>query len=444
MNNKLRWSRLKLKLILCLIGSFVASALLFLLLQSAGEDLLEHYRTRSSFIHKQEEQALPALQEYISGQHLALKDDAKIAEWVRKAKYVNLYLYKDNQFLYSTDGYTIKTENTRFLPDPNIFSKSEYSTVTFADTGAQVYMEYFFEYKYYNLIMIMGVILSFLFFIVLVLFFINKKTSYIGVLEKEIKILEGGNLDYPITLKGKDELSSLAQSINEMRKSFIERLESEEQARLANSELVTAMSHDLRTPLTALVGYLDIIEYKKYQDDEALAKYIHNSREKAYQIKHLSDKLFEYFTVYNTEENDLEFESYDGIQLMDQLIDEQSMLLESHGFRVEWESAPVPFRVELHLISFRRVFDNLFSNITKYADASAPVTIDYKIEGRWLLMEITNVINTEAQEVHSTGIGLKTCQKIIRQHRGEITFTSTSGRYSVHIRLPVDTAQPQS
>lgn len=46
-------------------------------------------------------------------------------------------------------------------------------------------------------------ILSFLFFIVLVLFFINKKTSYIGVLEKEIKILEGGNLDYPITLKGR-------------------------------------------------------------------------------------------------------------------------------------------------------------------------------------------------------------------------------------------------
>lgn len=180
-------------------------------------------------------------------------------------------------------------------------------------------------------------ILSFLFFIVLVLFFINKKTSYIGVLEKEIKILEGGNLDYPITLKGKDELSSLAQSINEMRKSFIERLESEEQARVANSELVTAMSHDLRTPLTALVGYLDIIEYKKYQDQEALAKYIHSSREKAYQIKHLSDKLFEYFTVYNTEENDLEFESYDGIQLMDQLIDEQSMLLENHGFRVAWE-----------------------------------------------------------------------------------------------------------
>ena len=72
-----------------------------------------------------------------------------------------------------------------------------------------------------------------------------------------------------------------------MRKSFIGRLESEDKARLANSELITAMSHDLRTPLTVLVGYLDIIEYKKYKTDENLRQYIHNSREKAYQIKYL-------------------------------------------------------------------------------------------------------------------------------------------------------------
>ncbi|MFD2882009.1 hypothetical protein ACFTAO_49225 [Paenibacillus rhizoplanae] len=77
MNHKLRWSRLKLKLILCLIGSFLASSMLFLLLQSTGEDLLEHYRARSSFIDKQEQQALPALEGYISGQHLSLKDDTK-------------------------------------------------------------------------------------------------------------------------------------------------------------------------------------------------------------------------------------------------------------------------------------------------------------------------------------------------------------------------------
>ncbi|MFD2882006.1 hypothetical protein ACFTAO_49210 [Paenibacillus rhizoplanae] len=143
--------------------------------------------------------------------------------------------------------------------------------------------------------------------------------------------------------------------------------------------------------------------------------------------------------MYNTEENDLEFESYDGIQLMDQLIDEQSMLLENHGFQVAWKPSPVPFRVDLHLISFRRVFDNLFSNITKYADTSATVTIAYRIEDQWLLMDITNVIKKRrTMKSIAPGSASRPATKIISQHKGEITFTSTGGKYSVHIRLPVN------
>ncbi|QUL55211.1 HAMP domain-containing histidine kinase [Paenibacillus tritici] len=420
--------------------SFLLSAALFLWLQATGEGLLEHYLTKSTFIEKQEKSAIPKFKTYVSEHHLSLKDHDQITAWVRDAKYISLYIYSNHKLLYSTDGYTSTAENQKVMLQPSLTHDPLLSNIEFADTTAQVYMEYFFEYKYYHIITILGVILSFLFFIVLVLFFINRKTSYIGVLENEIKILEGGNLTYPITMKGNDELSSLAESINEMRKSFIERLESEEQARVANSELVTAMSHDLRTPLTALVGYLDIIEYKKYQNNEALTKYIHSSREKAYQIKHLSDKLFEYFTVFNTEDNDLEFETYDGIQLMDQLMDEQFMLLENNGFQVEWEPGSIPFRMELHLISFRRVFDNIFSNIIKYADTADTVSIQYGITDRWLMIHIQNTIKTEAQEVHSTGIGLKTCQKIIGQHRGEIAFTRNGNQYSVNLRLLVNTA----
>jgi signal transduction histidine kinase len=128
-------------------------------------------------------------------------------------------------------------------------------TIPFSNGSAQIYMEFFFEYKYYYFVTILCVALSFLFFIIIMLFLINKKTTYIGLLEKEIKILEGGDLGYPITIKGKDELASLAHSINEMRLSFIEWLQNEDNARTANSELLTAMSHDLRTPLTTLIGY---------------------------------------------------------------------------------------------------------------------------------------------------------------------------------------------
>lgn len=435
MNKISLWSKLKFKLLLGLVFSFTLSLALFSLLQATGEDILEHYLTKTSFIETQEKLAITEFEKYVSEKNLSLKDHDKIVKWVREMKYVNMYIYTDNKLIYATDGYITSTENTGLMLDSNLKSDPQFLNINFSDASAQIYMECFFEFEYYHIVTILGVTMSVLFFIVIMLFFINKKTSYIGTLENEIKILEGGDLTYKITIKGNDELASLAQSINEMRKSFIERLENEDQARIANSELVTAMSHDLRTPLTALVGYLDIIEYKKYQTNEDLSKYIHNSREKAYQIKHLSDKLFEYFTVFNTEENDLDFESFDGMQLMDQLIDEQLLLLENSGFQFELDPCSIPFHIDVHLISFRRVFDNLFDNIIKYADKSQPVKINYKVKDDLLFIEIENYIKKEFHKVSSTGIGMKTCKKIIEKHKGKLAFTSNEDIFTVHISL---------
>jgi signal transduction histidine kinase len=419
---------------LCLIFSFILSVVLFLLLQTTGEDILDYYLTKTSFIEKQEEMAISEFKKIVAEKNLTLSEQDKIIKWVRESKYVNIYIYKDNKLVYATDGFNIFTRDRSLLLNPDL-KREPLFNISFSDTDAQIYMESYFEYKYYYIVTIVDVAISFLFFITLILIFINKKTSYIGTLENEIKILEGGNLTYKITIKGDDELSSLALSINEMRKSFIERLESEDKARIANSELVTAMSHDLRTPLTALVGYLDIIEYKKYQTNEALIQYIHNSREKAYPIKHLSDKLFEYFAAFHTGDNDLKLERFDGIQLIDQLINEQLLALQSNGFNFELDSYDVPFQIDIHLTSFRRIFDNIFSNITKYADKSKTVKINYYVKDSLLFINIENFIKTDLHEVNSTEIGMRTCKKIVEQHKGNIAVTSNEEVYSVHISL---------
>lgn len=434
LNKKFIWSKLKIKLILSLVFSFAVSVGIFFLLQAVGGGLLDSYFNKTSFIQNQTNQAVSQFRSYISDNNLTINDRDKMARWVHNEKYVIIYIYKDNNLVYTFDSNNSTVGNEEYLGGPILSGKPLYDIV-FTDTKAQMYMECFFEYKYYYIITFLGVAISFFFFILIMSFFINRKTSYIGMLEKEIKILEGGNLDYQITLRGADELSSLAQSINEMRKSFIERLESEDKARLANSELVTAMSHDLRTPLTALMGYLDIIEYKKYKSDENLTEYIHNSREKAYQIKHLSDKLFEYFTVFNANEEVLELESFDGNQLIDQIIDEQLLMLQINGFHFEFDSCDTPFDIEVNLISIRRVFDNIFSNITKYADKSLPVKIKSYVKNQLLFIDIENSINHNLKAVNGTGIGMKTCEKIIEKHKGKIAVTRNENIYSIHISL---------
>ena len=265
---------------------------------------------------------------------------------------------------------------------------------------------------------------------------INKKISYIGTLENEIKILEGGDLNYNITIDGNDELAFLAESINEMRKSFIERLQNENEAKSANSELITAMSHDLRTPLTALLGYLDIIEYKKYKTEENLMQYIHNSREKAYQIKSLSDKLFEYFLVFSHKEH-LELETFNVNEIFEQIFQEEFFMLNAENFTFDFIPCNHICYLDMNLISIRRVFDNLFSNILKYADKSEPIKIRYYIENNILIITIKNKINNNLKSVISTGIGLKTCTKIIEMHNGQLSTQKIDNFFIVTITLDV-------
>ncbi len=431
MNKLFIWSKLKIELILCLLVTFSVSVAVFFLLHAAGEGILDSYFNETSFIQNQTDLAVSQFRNFVSDNGLTINDREKMVSWVRSEKYVIIYIYKENNLVTIIDSNN-SGGNREYL-DGLILSPLY--NIEFSDTKAQMYMECFFEYKFYYIITFFGVAISFFLFILVFLFFINKKTSYIGMLEKEIKILEGGNLDYQISIKGKDELSSLAQSINEMRQSFIKKLENEDKARSANSELVTAMSHDLRTPLTALVGYLDIIEYKKYKTDANLKQYIHNSREKAYQIKYLSDKLFEYFTVSNANEEDLELEIFDGNELVQQIVNEQLLILQNNGFHFEFDLCDTPFNIEVNLISIRRVFDNIFSNIMKYADKSVPVKIISYVEKQLFFIDIENRINSKLKAVNGTGLGMKTCEKIIKEHNGKIAVTRTADIYSVHISL---------
>lgn len=427
-------TKLEVKLIASLIFSFIISVFIFLLTQTLGDKLLNNYFDKTSFLANQKIQAISEFKTYVLDNNLSINDYDKLKSWNRKNKYVNLFIYKDNNLVYYPDKNNELTSYEQYKEKP-IFPSNALVDISFTDANAKIYMECFFEYKYYYISIFFGVAISLFCFIILILFFINKKITYIGLLENEIKILEGGDLTYPITIGSNDELSSLAQSINDMRKSFIERLENEDEAKLANSELITALSHDLRTPLTALVGYLDIIEYKKYKTDEAFNQYIHNSREKAYQIKYLSDKLFEYFTVFNTRDS-LEFEVFNGNELLEQLIQEQIFMLDNKGFQFDITSSDTPFSLEINLISMRRVFDNIFSNISKHADSSKVIKVNYYVKNKELFITVENKINN-IKSADSTGIGLKTCKKIIESHKGNICISKTGDTFLVIITLNI-------
>ena len=203
-------------------------------------------------------------------------------------------------------------------------------------------------------------------------------------------------------------------------------MQNEQDAWQANSGLITAISHDIRTPLTALIGYLDLLEGGQYQNEEQMHRYLSASREKAQQLKVLTDEL----------------EEYDAVILLEQLLGDQVIQLREKGFQVQSIALQEPCRVRLDVQYFQRVLDNLFVNIQKHADPSGRVTVMCRKEGEKLKLDLLNSVPARPTGAESTRIGLQTCRKVIRQMGGEFEVHQEARRFLAEITLPLCPESP--
>ena len=276
-------------------------------------------------------------------------------------------------------------------------------------------------------------ILAFIGFSLCFIFLVNKKVSYIVRLQEEFEILSGGQLEYQIT----DELSKLALGIDQMRKSIIKHQEAEKQMRTANSELITSMYHDLRTPLTSLLAYLEILERKKYADEGQMQSLLRKSVGQTMRIRGMSDKLFQYFLVYATEWESAEMELVDADMLFSQILEDYASALESKGMRVERNFSEVSANINVNTELLQRALDNLYSNLMKYANPDLFVKFSYQKNGNKLLLTILNGIASDREKKDSTQIGLNTCRRIIEFHNGTFSATENHMIFTVAIELPL-------
>ncbi len=296
---------------------------------------------------------------------------------------------------------------------------------------------YFPMYEAERYVSYAALALGFLCFAATLLGLVGRITRYIALLTNELSVMAGGELGHPMTVKGQDELTLLAENMEQMRLSFIERLKREEDMKRASQSLLTDMSHDIRTPLTALIGYLDLLEQSERFSPEDRQRYLSAAHRRAWQIKEMTDDLFEYALVYANPDAALQTQRLDGITLMAQLWDETAFSLESEGFacecRVEGEDAPVDANVKL----LKRVFDNIASNARKYADATQPVLAEYGARDGAFTLTVTNAVSPRPSQGESSGIGMKSCEKIAALHGGSFSYGQEGERFVIRLTLPV-------
>ena len=151
--------------------------------------------------------------------------------------------------------------------------------------------------------------------------------------------------------------------IDQMRRTLLDQLKKEQEAWQANTDLLRAISHDIRTPMTALLGYLDLVQSHQYETKAQLEQYLAICDAKAQQLRQLTDKLFGYFLVFANRELHLKQEPLDTQLLFAQLFGEEICCLENEGFTVTWERLEQGQTVVTDAVQLQRVVANLFSNI---------------------------------------------------------------------------------
>jgi signal transduction histidine kinase len=432
------WRRnLSVQLLAAVLLSLLAAAAAFGVLYFLGYELIDHTFYSERFAQRMADRQFKRLQDFVTQEAVTTEKLHRLNAWCSRGSGVYLIVYRDGALIYESQVVKELSAETEDYDPEEENAQREYA-LTFSDgVTAQAFLYYYASEAFYFWMVGVSGLLAFAVFSLCFIVLVNRKVRYIKRLKTELDILSGGDMEHPVTVRGQDELGELAIGIDEMRRSILNHQRSEAEIRSANSQLVTAMSHDLRTPLTSLLAFLEVLDRDKASDEEQRRHLIRQSLDKAMNIKSMADKLFEYFLVYTSEWEDPEKETRDADELMQQFWQEYAFALESHGFTVATDFSELNGTVNVNLELLRRAFDNLYANLVKYADDTQPIRIVYGRDAGQIRLTLSNGISKLRDRKESTNIGLNTCARILRMHSGTFEAAEKDGRFTVFVTLPI-------
>ncbi|WP_179396191.1 sensor histidine kinase [Lacticaseibacillus absianus] len=276
---------------------------------------------------------------------------------------------------------------------------------------------------------------------------------------QELHYIADGHLDHRVRLAVNTDLQKVINSINALVDSTVNSMEEERKIEQSKDELITNVSHDIRTPLTSIIGYLGLIEDKQYRSEEELVRYTHTAYLKAKQMKVLVEDLFEYTKVRQTTTplNNVEFNM---VAMLEQLAASFELEGEKKGMQFVVSGEPDPLMMTADTEKLGRVFNNLIANALKYGRGGQHIYLNAQKVGSEVVIKVSNdgpqipndalsqlfdrfyrVEESRSQETGGTGLGLAIAQSIVTLHGGYIYAESGPELTSFVIHMPLKVGQ---
>ncbi|MCY9594068.1 sensor histidine kinase [Paenibacillus chitinolyticus] len=315
----------------------------------------------------------------------------------------------------------------------------------------------------YLSIVLYGVLSTVSFIVLFILSFslmTRRIVQYLLSLAEGLDYIAGGNLRHRVPLLRKDELGRVAENINAMAEKLERQIAKERQIQKSQMDLITGVSHDLRTPLTNIIGYLELLKNRVYHNEQEQERFVDITYNKAMQLKNLIDDLFEY-TRLTTSDAKFVMGQFDIRELLSQIAAEFQPFAKEHGVTVEtylaFKSMPIPMDPG----KIRRVIDNLLMNALKFSVKPGVVRVSLEARPPFVAIKIENEgtpISKEQEELlfgrfykadHSrtanaiqtgSGLGLSIVKSIVERHNGTLSLVHSSGHFTFIIELPLTTA----
>lgn len=417
------------------LGCIIA-VLVYVLIATVSSALIRRHYSKFANTEVQKTVYAVSLQKYVAENHIQSRDREALRSWTDQYRYLFVSVYQDATPIMEEGFYYKETINSRHI---NPVLKSQ-APIIFADGIYTVSFKDFSYIRYAQIWQLFAAITAFWPLLIVALYWIRLLSRSIFTLSQAAQRINHGDLYTEVSVPphASQEIISLAENMDDMRATFLERISTEKERSRSNQELLTAMSHDIRTPLTTLIGYAEIMDKSPELPEEERKQYSSIIYHRSLRLKELTDEMFYYFLVYGSSDIKVDLAYYNAQVLIPQLINDRLSAFQDLDVELKTGTLYYPFVIHTDISLLNRVFENIFSNIRKYGDLTYPISIRMeRKEYDFIHVYIRNRIRNDSQNGESTHIGTKTCSKLMELLNGTFTVRSDANCYTAEVLIPI-------
>lgn len=301
------------------------------------------------------------------------------------------------------------------------------------------------------ILLLMGILV----FVLCFYYLIHDYMKYIRIIANGIKDIAQGNFDTEIPVRSLDEFGEMASYLNQMQENIKGIMERERVAEHTKNDLISSVAHDLRTPLTSIIGYLGWVREQPDLDERTRKKYLDIAYRKAQHLEQLTNELFGFVKLEHREMS-MHVGILDIRQLLEQLLDECYPSFEKYGLENEFICQEERIMMEGDGNLLARLFENLLNNAVKYGKDGKLIRVELEKKIESAVIKVINygyvipeqeigklfrkfyrIEHSRSQDTGGTGLGLAIVEQIVQLHHGTISVKSDLQGTVFEVILPL-------